>query len=275
MASVSFAPVRHRSFSLSLSSSLISSTGTWMQTVALGIYLTDNQGRALVGLITMAAWLPAIIGAPVGGVKGDRVQSTTLDPIHEFAMMAATACVLGRGEVHQSSVTCSCVVTWPQSRVSAARRRGPPGNHCCPTSSTRRGLGCGLTRVRAVQSRARDRAPVRRSVVLAVGSIGLCFALNAASFLVVVVMFAFVASPVSRSSARKSAWSPRPSPGPSVAWSVRGCRYPISGRGDGGDHREPFHFSGLGDVDPDPARGQGRHGVARHGPRHRSPSLVP
>ncbi len=94
MASVSFAPLRHRSFSLSLSSSLISSTGTWMQTVALGIYLTERTHDALwLGLITMAAWLPAIIGAPVGGVMGDRVNRQHWIQFMNV-MMAATACVL-------------------------------------------------------------------------------------------------------------------------------------------------------------------------------------
>ena len=65
MASASFAPLRHRSFALSLISSFVSSTGTWMQTVALGVYLTETTHNPLwLGLLTVCAWTPALIGSP-------------------------------------------------------------------------------------------------------------------------------------------------------------------------------------------------------------------
>jgi predicted MFS family arabinose efflux permease len=66
---------------------------------------------------------------------------------------------------------------------------------------------------------------------LAFASPGVCFAINAASFVVVVVMFSFVRC------------APRPKPSASIrlwldtkhgmvrAWSVKGCRYPIVGVG--------------------------------------------
>jgi len=69
------------------------------------------------------------------------------------------------------------------------------------------------------------------ALALALGSVGLCFALNAASFIFVLVMFSFVRS------------APRPRPTTTVrvvaetiagarrAWSVRGCRNPILGVG--------------------------------------------
>ena len=69
--------------------------------------------------------------------------------------------------------------------------------------------------------------PMLAGVALAFGSPGLCFALNAASFVFVVVIFSFVRS------------APRPKPttkirvwaetvvGAKQAWAVRGCRYPI------------------------------------------------
>jgi MFS family permease len=69
--------------------------------------------------------------------------------------------------------------------------------------------------------------PVLAGVTLAVGSPGICFAFNAASFIFVVVIFSFVRSPA------------RPKPTTPVrvwaeikfgavrAWAVKGCRYPI------------------------------------------------
>jgi len=45
-----------------------------MQTVALGVYLTQTTHDALwLGLLTVCAWTPALIGAPLGGVIADRV----------------------------------------------------------------------------------------------------------------------------------------------------------------------------------------------------------
>jgi MFS family permease len=71
--------------------------------------------------------------------------------------------------------------------------------------------------------------PLCAGVALAFGSIGLCFALNAASFIVVVVMFSFVKS----ASREKVLTKVRPFhetwQGVRVAWSVRGCRNPIIG----------------------------------------------
>ena len=45
-----------------------------MQSVALGVYLTETTHDALwLGLLTVCAWAPALIGAPLGGVIADRV----------------------------------------------------------------------------------------------------------------------------------------------------------------------------------------------------------
>ncbi len=69
--------------------------------------------------------------------------------------------------------------------------------------------------------------PLLAGVTLAFASPGVCFAINAASFVFVVIMFSFVRS------------APRPQPTSSIrlwfetkhgvkrAWSVKGCRYPI------------------------------------------------
>ena len=69
--------------------------------------------------------------------------------------------------------------------------------------------------------------PMLAALALAVGSPGLCFALNAASFIFVVVIFSFV----------RCALRPKPTTtmrlwgetvaGARRAWGVKGCRYPI------------------------------------------------
>jgi MFS family permease len=73
--------------------------------------------------------------------------------------------------------------------------------------------------------------PMLAGVALAFGSPGLCFALNAASFIFVVIVFAFVRSPSRpKPTTRIRVWA-EIVVGAKQAWAVRGCRYPIIGVG--------------------------------------------
>jgi MFS family permease len=228
MASVSLAPLRHRSFGLALGSSLISSTGTWMQSVALGIYLTATTRDALwLGLITLAAWMPAIVGSPTGGIIGDRfnrqrwIQSMN-------SVMALTACALAVAKYtnHLSPQFCCYVAaieglcgsaSWAAWQSLLPDLVGPDEVLAAVSlSSAQFNLG-------------RVIGPLCAGVVLAFGSIGLCFALNAASFVVVVVMFAFVKSSPREKVLTKVRPIHETLEGARVAWSVKGCRNPIIG----------------------------------------------
>jgi MFS family permease len=218
MASASFAPLRHRSFSLSLVSSFVSSTGTWMQTVALGVYLTETTHNAIwLGLLTVCAWTPALIGSPLGGVVADRISRQRWIQGNNL-VMAITASVLATAALtHHLHPQLACYLAIVEGFCSAASWS-------------------------AWQSLMRDL--VNNDEILAAVSLssaqfnlgrivgpGLCFALNAASFIFVVIIFSFVRSP------------DRPKPTTSIrlwaetkfgaqrAWSVKGCRYPILGIG--------------------------------------------
>jgi MFS family permease len=109
MASASFAPLRHRSFALALGSNFISSTGTWMQSVALGVYLTVTTHNAIwLGLLTVAAWLPALIGSPLGGIMADRYSRQRWIQFNNL-IMATTASALAVAELtHHLSAPLAC-----------------------------------------------------------------------------------------------------------------------------------------------------------------------
>jgi MFS family permease len=65
--------MRHRNFRLFLSGQIISTAGTWMQSVAmpwLALQLTHNA--LLVGLVLAMQFLPVLVGGPLGGVVADR-----------------------------------------------------------------------------------------------------------------------------------------------------------------------------------------------------------
>ncbi len=228
MASASFAPLRHRSFAFALTSSFVSSIGTWMQTVALGIYLTETTHNALwLGILTVAAWTPSIIGAPLGGFVADRwnrqrwIQANNL-------IMAGTASALATltltGHLSPRLIVVLAVVEGLASSSSWAAWQS-----LLPDLVERDEVLAAVSLSSAQFNMGRIIGPLLASVALTVGSVGVCFALNAASFVFVVAMFAFVRTPN-----RPTVTSPvQPFRdlvhGARMAWRVRGCRYPIMG----------------------------------------------
>lgn len=73
MALGALGPLRSRDFSLLWSAALVSNVGTWMQTVALGIFVTARTHQPLwTGLVAAAAFIPNGLMAPLGGVMADR-----------------------------------------------------------------------------------------------------------------------------------------------------------------------------------------------------------
>jgi MFS family permease len=70
----SFAPFRHRDFALFWSGAFVSNIGTWMETVAFGIYVTSRTGQAVwPGLVAAATFVPTAFIGPVGGAVADRM----------------------------------------------------------------------------------------------------------------------------------------------------------------------------------------------------------
>ena len=71
--------LRHRNYRLFLTSQIISTIGTWMQSVAmpwLALQLTHNA--LLVGLVLAAQFMPVLLGSQLGGVVADRYRKRTV-----------------------------------------------------------------------------------------------------------------------------------------------------------------------------------------------------
>ena len=199
-----------------------------MQSVALGIYLTTTTKDALwLGLITLAAWLPAIVGSPTGGIMGDRfnrqrwIQSMN-------SVMALTACALAVAKYtnHLSPQLC-CYIAAVEGLCGSASWAA--WQSLLPDLVGKDEVLAAVSLSSAQFNLGRVIGPLCAGVALAFGSIGVCFALNAASFVVGVVMFAFVKSPSRPKVLTKVRPVHETIEGARVAWSVRGCRNPIFG----------------------------------------------
>jgi MFS family permease len=91
--------LRHRNYRLFLTGQIISTVGTWMQSVAMPWLALELTGSALlVGLVLAAQFLPVLVGGPLGGVVADRyrkrnvlVATQSLFMVPAFVLFAVSA----------------------------------------------------------------------------------------------------------------------------------------------------------------------------------------
>ena len=82
---ISFAPLRHRDYAWVWTGAFISNIGTWMETIALGIYVTKHTGQAAwTGTVAAAAFLPIAFLGPIGGALADRYPQTAAHDRHQL-----------------------------------------------------------------------------------------------------------------------------------------------------------------------------------------------
>ncbi len=71
--------LRHRNYRLFLTGQIISTAGTWMQSVAMPwLALQLTHSGLLVGLVLAAQFTPLLIGGPLGGLVADRYRKRTV-----------------------------------------------------------------------------------------------------------------------------------------------------------------------------------------------------
>ncbi len=81
--------LRHRNYRLFLTGQIISTAGTWMQSVAmpwLALQLTHNG--LLVGLVIAAQFMPVLVGGPLGGLVADRYRKRNILLVTQSLFMA-------------------------------------------------------------------------------------------------------------------------------------------------------------------------------------------
>ena len=97
----SFRVFRHGSFTILWTGSLVSNTGTWMETVALGRYVQERTGEAKwAGLVAAAGFVPTAVVGLLGGALADRVRRQYLivgASLAQAALAAVLTWMVARG----------------------------------------------------------------------------------------------------------------------------------------------------------------------------------
>ncbi len=181
-----FRALRHRQFRVYWIGQWVSVNGTWMQTTAqawLVYRLTDSP--MMLGLLSVARFGPALVGAPIAGVLTDRLP-------RRLVVLVTQALSLLQASVLAVLTLTGAVAVWQV--LALALFQGIVDTLDTPARQT---LQVDIVGVEDLQSAvslnssafnaARMVGPALAGVLVALWGEGICFAINAASYLAVLV----------------------------------------------------------------------------------------
>ncbi len=182
-----FRALRVRNFRLWVLGNMVSIVGTGAQTVAQGWLVVHVLGRsgAELGVVLALSFLPLLLAAPVGGLFADRHDRRLI--------LIATQTALGVCAAVLAALTISGVVTyWMVCAVSAAvgivTVIDTPARHSFAAELVGPAQVANAISVNSlIMHLARALGPLVATVLIATIGVGACFAMNAASFVAIVV----------------------------------------------------------------------------------------
>ncbi len=219
----SLKPLGHRNFALLWSAALVSNIGSWVQAVALGIFVTNvTHNPFWTGLVAAAAFLPNGLLAPFGGVMADRFDrrrwlllTTAFETI--FAGLLAVLSATG-------SATPGLAVLVAFFGGTASAIGFPAYQAMLPDLVGREDLLAAVSLSSAQFNLGRVIGPVVAGVVIVEGSYSLAFLVNAVSFFAVIVALLLVRLPPREVARVRSGIIAPMISGIHTAWSEPGCR---------------------------------------------------
>ena len=215
---------------MALGSNFISSTGTWMQSVALGYYLATTTHNAIwLGLLTVAAWLPALIGSPVGGIMADRYSRQRWIQFNNLTQAAAASALAIAELTHHLSAPLACYLAIVEGLCSSASWSA--WQSLLPDLVERDEVLAAVSLGSAQFNLGRILGPVLAAGTLVIANPGWCFVANAVSFIFVVVAFSFVRTAPRPPVTTTLALVGDTMIGLRAAWRSLGCRNAIIGVG--------------------------------------------
>jgi MFS family permease len=182
---------RHRNYRIFFSGQLVSLAGTWMQNVALAWLVIELSGSPLaIGALAFWRFVPFTIFGLVAGVVADRIESRKLVMATQAAAMAISIAL--------AVVTLTGTATLPIVYVLAALGGvalafDAPGRQSLTFQMVGpRELPNAVALNSGLFNGSRIIGPAIAGLVIAAVGTGLCFALNAVSFLAVLTALAIV-----------------------------------------------------------------------------------
>jgi predicted MFS family arabinose efflux permease len=182
----SLAPFRHRMFAILWTGAFVSNIGTWMETVGVGILVTEATDQSSwTGLVAAAGFAPLAIFGPVGGALADRwprkrllFMTTTIQTV-----LATLLTVLVAGGTPGPGI-----VTLIVFAAGCVQSIGFPAFSAVVPDLVPQDDLVGAVALNSAQwNLGRVVGPALAGVLIAIGGYEWAFAFNAASFLAVIL----------------------------------------------------------------------------------------
>ena len=187
-------PSTVRNYRLYFFGQLVSVAGTWMQTVAqsfLVLRLTGS-GTAL-GLATAARFLPMFVFGPLGGLVADRMNKRRVLYVTQTLSGLLAGC-LRRADRHRRHRDVDGLPAGPRPRASSTSSIIRPDRASSPRWSAPEDLSNAVTLNSVSLNMARVFGAALGGVFVAALGLAACFAINAVSFVAVLISLAMMRS---------------------------------------------------------------------------------
>ena len=182
---------RHRNYRIFFTGQLVSLAGTWMQNIALAWLVIELSGSAIaIGALAFWRFVPFTVFGLVAGVVADRIQSRKLVMATQASAMVISIAL--------AVVTLTGTATLPIVYILAALGGvalafDAPGRQSLTFQMVgRRELPNAVALNSGLFNGSRIIGPAIAGLVIAAVGTGLCFVLNAVSFLAVLTALALV-----------------------------------------------------------------------------------
>lgn len=223
---VALAPLGYRNYALVWWAGLISNVGTWMETVAVGDLValrTDQAGWT--ALVAAAGFLPMGLLGPVGGALADRLDRRRMLMAMTAAQMVAAAALAALAAADQISPGLLAVVVFAAGCVAGLGF--PAYSAMLPDLVEPHDLLAAMSLSQAQWNLGRVVGPALAGAAIGFGSYTTAFAVNAASFAVMLAALrALRLAPTSPPTDDDPLWT-RIRVGATTAWAVPGVRSAI------------------------------------------------
>lgn len=187
-------PLQHRNFALIWSAALLSNVGSWMQTVAVGVFVTARTGQpGWTGLVAAAAFLPIGLLSPLGGVIADRLDRRVwlfVTTAGETAFASCLTVLAATGRATPATVT---LLVFGGGAMAAI---GSPAYQAMLPDLVPVGeLGPAISLSSAQFNMGRVVGPALAGFAIVTGGYSWAFAINAGSFFAVLIALCLVQLP--------------------------------------------------------------------------------
>ncbi len=186
VGSTTFQSLHVRNFRLFFFGQMVSQCGTWMQTIALGwlvLHLSHNSGFA-IGLVIALQFIPTLLFGVWGGVIADRFDKRTVMVCTQAAMAAVAVLLAVLDLTNTVQLGMIYVIVFVFGLALAVDN--PTRQSFVPEMVSPAGVPNAIGLSSAIFQVARILGPAIGGVLIVVAGTGVCFALNAVSFVFII-----------------------------------------------------------------------------------------